>query len=99
MKAKIIPPHDNLLLPYQAKWINDNSRLKLAEKSRQIGWTWATACGLVLRKCLNESRYDCWISSRDELQAKLYPVLICLVRDFCHAICAMAGGPRSRIQR
>src|SRR5204862_2129268 len=72
MKTKIIPPHDNLLLPYQAKWINDNSRLKLAEKSRQIGWTWATACGLVLRKCLNESRYDCWISSRDELQAKLF---------------------------
>jgi phage FluMu gp28-like protein len=73
MKAKIIPADTrSVLLPYQAKWINDHSRLKLAEKSRQIGWTWATACGLVLRKCLNQSRYDCWISSRDELQAKLF---------------------------
>jgi phage FluMu gp28-like protein len=72
MKAKIIPPGDRLLLPYQSKWINDHSRLKLAEKSRQIGWTWATACGLVVRKCLRHSRYDAWISSRDELQAKLF---------------------------
>ncbi len=41
-KAKIIPP-DTLFLPYQVKWTLDSSRLKIAIKARQIGWTWATA--------------------------------------------------------
>ena len=50
----------------------DRSRLKIAEKSRQIGWTWATACELILKKCVHRSRLDSWISSRDELQAKLF---------------------------
>src|SRR5215213_5083737 len=71
MKAKIIPP-PTLLLPYQCNWVMDRSRLKIAEKSRQIGWTWSTACGLILNKCLHRSRRDSWISSRDELQAKLF---------------------------
>ena len=71
MPAKIIPARKRLL-PYQWRWIDDTSRLKIAQKSRQIGWTWATACGLVRRKCLDTARYDAWISSRDDLQAKLF---------------------------
>src|ERR1051325_9694526 len=71
-KAKIIPAAGAVLLPFQMKWVQDKSRLKIAEKSRQIGWTWSTACSLVRRKCLGQSRLDSWISSRDELQAKLF---------------------------
>jgi phage FluMu gp28-like protein len=71
-RAKNIPPRNALLLPYQAKWVKDPSRLKLAEKSRQIGWTWATAYGLVSRKSLKTARLDAWISSRDEIQARLF---------------------------
>jgi phage FluMu gp28-like protein len=63
MKAKIIPANHSVLLPYQTRWIQDRSRLKIAEKSRQIGWTWATACGQVLRKCQRKARLDSWISS------------------------------------
>lgn len=70
-RAKNIPA-DKLLLPYQAKWVNDGSRLKIAEKSRQIGWTWATAYGLVRRKALKDARLDAWVSSRDEIQARLF---------------------------
>lgn len=70
-KAKNIPK-DALLLPYQVKWVNDRSRLKLAEKSRQIGWTWATAYGLVRRKALKDAQLDAWISSRDDIQARLF---------------------------
>lgn len=70
-KAKVIPK-DALLLPYQAAWIADSSRLKIAEKSRQIGWTWATAYGLVRRKALTSARLDAWISSRDDIQARLF---------------------------
>lgn len=61
-----------MLLPYQKRWVEDSSRLKIAEKSRQIGWTWATAYGLVRRKSLKGARLDAWISSRDDIQARLF---------------------------
>lgn len=70
--AKHIPEKGKLLLPYQAAWVTDPSRLKIAEKSRQIGWTWATAYGLVRRKSLKSARLDAWISSRDDIQARLF---------------------------
>lgn len=69
--AKCIPA-PRLLLPYQAAWVKDTSRLKIAEKSRQIGWTWATGYGLVSRKALDTARLDAWISSRDDIQARLF---------------------------
>lgn len=71
-KCKCFPESDKVLLPYQSRWARDNSRLKIAEKSRQIGWTWATAYGLVSRKSLRNARLDAWISSRDEIQARLF---------------------------
>ena len=67
-----VKPKDTLLLPYQERWVKDTSRLKLAVKSRQIGWTWATAYGLIRRKSLKTAQLDAWISSRDEIQAKLF---------------------------
>ena len=70
--AKIIPPTDALLLPYQKRWVLDNSRLKLMEKSRQIGISWASAYSMVRRKSLAKVRYDGWVSSRDEIQARLF---------------------------
>lgn len=36
------------LLPYQQTWIADDSQLKIAEKSRRIGLTWAEAADNVL---------------------------------------------------
>lgn len=71
-KAKNIPVKPTMLLPYQAKWVKDESRLKIAEKARQIGWTWATAFGLLRRKTLKDARLDAWISSRDDIQARLF---------------------------
>ena len=70
--AKVRPKRDTLLLPYQAKWVKDNSRLKIAEKSRQIGWTWSAAYRNVSTKSLKGARLDAWISSRDEEQARLF---------------------------
>lgn len=67
-----VKPKDALLLPYQKRWVEDSSRLKLAVKSRQIGWTWATAYGLIRRKALKTAQLDAWISSRDEIQARLF---------------------------
>ena len=70
--AKIIPRSDALLLPYQRRWVLDPARIKVMEKSRQIGISWASAYSLVRRKALAGSRYDAWVSSRDEIQARLF---------------------------
>lgn len=61
----------SLFLPYQQRWIEDRSRLKLMEKSRQIGLSWASAYACVRRQAEGAS-LDTWISSRDETQAKLF---------------------------
>ena len=40
---------DGVLLPYQSRWIADKSEVKIAEKSRRTGLTWAEAADAVLR--------------------------------------------------
>ncbi|MBE6373850.1 MAG: hypothetical protein E7055_17495 [Lentisphaerae bacterium] len=70
--AKIIPATEALLLPYQRRWVLDPSRIKIMEKSRQIGISWASAYALVRRKSQCGARYDAWVSSRDEIQARLF---------------------------
>jgi phage FluMu gp28-like protein len=71
--AKIIPPNPNrLFLPYQEAWITDQSLLKLMQKGRQIGISWSTADATVERTAAREARHDQWISSRDEIQARLF---------------------------
>ncbi|MBW4580705.1 MAG: hypothetical protein KME42_14160 [Tildeniella nuda ZEHNDER 1965/U140] len=37
-----------MLLPYQQRWISDNSPIKIAEKSRRIGFSWADAADSAL---------------------------------------------------
>lgn len=63
---------DSFFLPYQRAWIQDGSRLKIMEKGRQIGLSWCMAYAVVRRKSLAGARGDAWISSSDELQAKLF---------------------------
>lgn len=70
--AKNIPERDALMLPFQARWVRDNSRLKIAEKSRQIGWTWCSGYSIVRKKSQVDARNDAWISSRDDIQARLF---------------------------
>ena len=59
-------------LPYQQRWINDDSRLKIIEKSRQIGMSLATAYRLVKKHSCKNVTFDAWVSSRDEIQSKLF---------------------------
>lgn len=72
VKAKRVPDSPgSLFLPYQWKWILDRSRLKLMEKARQIGLSWSTAYAADERTAETGSKWDQWISSRDDLQARL----------------------------
>ena len=72
-RAKIIPTdRDAIFLPFQSAWIKDNSRLKLMEKARQIGISWSTAYATAERAAAQGARFDEWVSSRDDIQARLF---------------------------
>lgn len=72
-RAKCIPKdRDAIFLPFQSAWIRDASRIKLMEKSRQIGVSWSTAFGAAERAAAQGARYDEWVSSRDDIQARLF---------------------------
>lgn len=71
--ARIIPKSpEAIFLPFQAAWIEDNARLKLMEKGRQIGISWSTAYAADKRTAVEGARHDQWVSSRDEIQAQLF---------------------------
>src|SRR5689334_6396045 len=59
-------------LPFQSRWIQDHSPLKIIEKSRQIGLTSSTALSAILRLAPRGARLDVFVSSRDEMQAQLF---------------------------
>ena len=72
-RAKCIPrDREAIFLPFQAEWIKDGSRIKLMEKSRQIGISWSTAYGADERAAAQGARFDEWVSSRDDIQARLF---------------------------
>lgn len=58
-------------LPYQVAWIEDESRLCLAEKSVRIGWTYADAFKNV-RLRLRHARRDYLFTTKDENTALEY---------------------------
>lgn len=66
---------DKYFLPYQADWINDESKIKIAEKSRRIGLTYAQSYEDV-RDCVSGKVPAVWFSSADESAAKEY-ILYC----------------------
>lgn len=59
-------------LPYQERWICDESRNKLAEKSRRVGLTFAEEYRRVERICARGAKYDAYITSKDEGLAKQF---------------------------
>jgi len=61
----------NYFLPYQLRWINDDSEMKLYEKTRRAGITYSTSYK-AHSKCMNsrDKNFVVWISSKDELTAR-----------------------------
>jgi phage FluMu gp28-like protein len=60
-----------IFLPYQKKYINDQSRFKIVEKSRRIGITYAQAYEDVEYSLMQRNR-KVWFSSRDDSSAAEY---------------------------
>ena len=63
---------EKFFLPFQRDWLNDHSPLKIMQKSRQIGATFVDAHDSVIKAGTRHARFDVWVSSRDETQARLY---------------------------
>lgn len=62
-------------LPYQQRWLKDESRIKIWEKSRRIGATYVQAYEDV-RDCAAKKVPAVWFSSADETAAREY-ILYC----------------------
>lgn len=62
-------------LPYQQRWLKDDSRIKIWEKSRRIGATYVQAYEDV-RDCAAKKVPAVWFSSADETAAREY-ILYC----------------------
>src|SRR5687768_10601577 len=60
------------LLPYQLRWIEDSSALRIMEKGRQIGITTADALDSVCKAAAEDGGLDVWVASRDLLTARDY---------------------------
>lgn len=77
-----LPTQDTgYFLPYQLDWILDDSEYKVAEKSRRVGFTYASSYRMH-RKCMNRGKgFIQWVSSRDMLTAQE------LIRDYISLWC------------
>jgi phage FluMu gp28-like protein len=63
---------EKYFMPFQANWIKDRSRLKIVEKSRQIGFSYADSYDSVRLVAPKTARLPVWVTSRDIIQAKQY---------------------------
>lgn len=59
-------------LPYQTSWLADPNRLRIIEKSRQIGLTHTDALDSILKATHQTQPLDVYVSSRDEELAIQY---------------------------
>ena len=71
--SNLLPDSDKKwFLPYQRDWITDTSSLKIMEKSRQVGISFADAYHSVRIASSVTARYDVYVSTRDKFQSRLY---------------------------
>lgn len=59
-------------MPYQIAWLRDQSRLKIVEKSRRVGFTYVQSYEDMLDAARADNPLDVWFSSADESAAKEY---------------------------
>lgn len=59
-------------MPYQIRWLQDRSRLKIVEKSRRVGFTYVQSYEDMLDAARADNPLDVWFSSADESAAKEY---------------------------
>ena len=61
----------SFFLPYQTRWLNDKTKIKIWEKSRRIGATYVQSYEDVV-DCVKKKVPAVWFSSADESAAREY---------------------------
>lgn len=80
------------LLPYQLRWIEDTAPLKVAEKSRRIGLTWAEAADNVLTASSEKGSNVFYISSTQDMALEYIEACAMWARAYHQAASAIAEG-------
>ena len=96
---------ESYFLPYQTAWRRDESRLRICQKSRQIGLSYVDSYDSVRKAALANGR-DVWVMSRDEAQAKQYiryckrwaNILECAAADLGEWVFAPERGKPAKVQ-
>lgn len=80
------------LLPYQQDWIADDSPLKVAEKSRRIGLTWAEAADDVLIAASENGSNVFYISNTQDMALEYIEACAMWARAYDHAASHVEDG-------
>ena len=81
-----------VLLPYQQAWIADEAQLKVWEKSRRVGATWAEAADAVLRAAeVGGSNYF-YISAAQDMAREFIEAVAMWAKAFSFAASAIGEG-------
>ncbi|HHH12943.1 MAG TPA: hypothetical protein ENJ98_01785, partial [Thiolapillus brandeum] len=80
--AAAAPP---VLLPYQQRWVGDPAQLKVAEKSRRIGLTWAEASDNVLIAAGEDGSNVFYISATQDMALEYIEACAMWARAFNQA--------------
>ncbi|EAQ1856037.1 hypothetical protein E2V56_05545 [Salmonella enterica] len=79
---------DDVLLPYQKRWIADTSPLKIAEKSRRTGLTWGEAADAALTASTGKSAGGCnhfYVGSNKEMAREFIDAVAMWAKAFNRA--------------
>jgi len=83
--ADHFPVDQAVLLPYQRRWFEDESEIKIAEKSRRTGLTWAEAASNVVTASKPKSRGGrnvFYVGSRQEMALEYIAAVALFARAF-----------------
>lgn len=76
---------DEILLGYQRRWVEDQEQLKIGEKSRRTGLTWAEACVATLAASTRADEGGCnhfYVGSKKEMAAEFILAVAMWARAF-----------------
>lgn len=77
-----VPP---VFLPYQQRWLEDKAQLKIGEKSRRIGLTWAEAADDVLIAAAENGQNVYYIGYNQDMAIEYIEACAMWARAFNHA--------------
>lgn len=81
-----------VLLPYQQKWVADDAQLKIGEKSRRIGLTWAEASDNVLISAADSGSNVFYISATQDMALEYIEACAMWARVFDQAASEIEEG-------